>query len=69
MEVLHRVHPSALLMMHLPQPIGSVKRKKEYHWWHVRHVHSTDDAELDRGASCSFGWRKIDTSVVDYKSK
>ena len=55
MEVLHRVHPSALLMMHLPQPMGTVKRKKEYHWWHMKHVHSTDDAELERGAPCSFG--------------
>ena len=46
--MLHRVHPSALPMM-------ECQAKQEYHWWHMKHVHSTDDTELDRDLPCSFG--------------
>ena len=56
LEVLHRVHPSALLMMDTCRNLWGVSsKKKEYHWWHMKHVHSTDDAELDGDRPCSFG--------------
>ena len=55
LEVLHRVHASALLMMHNYRNLCRVKEKKEYHWWQIKHVQSTDEAEMDRDPPCSFG--------------
>ena len=50
MEVLHRVHPSALLMMHTCCNLWGVSS-----WWHMKHVDPTNYTELDRDPPCSLG--------------
>ena len=53
LEVLHRVHPSALLMMDTWLQLWEVWSKNNQ-WWHIKHVHSTYDVELDSDNPCRF---------------
>ena len=54
---------------HVARTMGSIKQKPVYHWWHMKHVDSTYDLELDRNHPCSFVSRKIDLPAVDDQSK
>ena len=70
LEVLHRVHPSALLMMHTCHKLWGVSSKKKTITGKTRSM-STQQMTLSWTGTplVALAEKKIDPSVVDYRSK